>query len=78
MVIFTMVDKYCVELICMRVLVALITQLMTYLCVCVVCVYAGRCDQSFALVGDQVFMFGGFDEGGEFSKDLYVLNTGKH
>ncbi|XP_075885405.1 uncharacterized protein LOC142890337 [Nelusetta ayraudi] len=32
-------------------------------------------DQSFSLVGDQVFMFGGLDEGGEFSKDLYILTT---
>nr|XP_046232087.1 acyl-CoA-binding domain-containing protein 6 isoform X2 [Scatophagus argus] len=31
--------------------------------------------QSFALVGDQVFMFGGYDEGGDFCKDLHVLNT---
>ncbi|XP_068190075.1 rab9 effector protein with kelch motifs [Antennarius striatus] len=31
--------------------------------------------QSFALVGDQAFMFGGFDEAGDFCKDLHVLNT---
>uniref|UniRef100_A0A8P4KKU0 Rab9 effector protein with kelch motifs n=1 Tax=Dicentrarchus labrax TaxID=13489 RepID=A0A8P4KKU0_DICLA len=33
------------------------------------------CGQSFALVGDQLFMFGGYEEGGIFCKDLYVLNT---
>uniref|UniRef100_A0AAQ6IJ09 Uncharacterized protein n=1 Tax=Anabas testudineus TaxID=64144 RepID=A0AAQ6IJ09_ANATE len=33
------------------------------------------CDQSFALIGDQVFMFGGYGEGGDFCKDLYVLHT---
>ncbi|KAL7376827.1 hypothetical protein ABVT39_016593 [Epinephelus coioides] len=31
--------------------------------------------QSFALVGDQVFMFGGCEAGGDFCKDLHVLNT---
>uniref|UniRef100_A0A668RZM0 Zmp:0000001301 n=1 Tax=Oreochromis aureus TaxID=47969 RepID=A0A668RZM0_OREAU len=31
--------------------------------------------QSCALVGDQVFMFGGYGAGGDFCKDLYVLNT---
>ncbi|XP_071322899.1 uncharacterized protein [Trachinotus anak] len=32
--------------------------------------------QSFALVGDQgVFMFGGYGAGGDFCKDLHVLNT---
>ncbi|XP_037547873.1 rab9 effector protein with kelch motifs [Nematolebias whitei] len=31
--------------------------------------------QSFALCGNQIFMFGGFGAGGEFCKDLYVLNT---
>ncbi|XP_024124302.1 rab9 effector protein with kelch motifs isoform X1 [Oryzias melastigma] len=31
--------------------------------------------QSFALAGDQVFMFGGCGAGGDFCKDLYVLNT---
>ncbi|XP_072228179.1 uncharacterized protein [Leuresthes tenuis] len=31
--------------------------------------------QSFALAGDQVFMFGGYGAGGDFCKDLYVLNT---
>ncbi|XP_029985308.1 tip elongation aberrant protein 1-like [Sphaeramia orbicularis] len=31
--------------------------------------------QTWALVGDQVFMFGGFGSGGEFCKDLYVLDT---
>ncbi|XP_047425091.1 rab9 effector protein with kelch motifs [Mugil cephalus] len=31
--------------------------------------------QSFALVGDQVFMFGGYGAGGDFCKDLYVLTT---
>lgn len=36
-----------------------------------------RWGQSCALVGDQVFMFGGYGAGGEFCKDLYVLNTGK-
>uniref|UniRef100_A0A3P8TYH5 Zmp:0000001301 n=1 Tax=Amphiprion percula TaxID=161767 RepID=A0A3P8TYH5_AMPPE len=30
--------------------------------------------QSFALVGDQVFMFGGYGSGGEFCKDVYVLD----
>lgn len=40
-------------------------------CVC-------RCDQSFAPVGDQVFMFGGYGQSGDFCKDLYVLNTGEH
>ncbi|CAJ1071095.1 rab9 effector protein with kelch motifs isoform X1 [Xyrichtys novacula] len=33
------------------------------------------CGQNFALVGDQVFMFGGCDAGGDFCKDLHVLNT---
>lgn len=37
-----------------------------------------RHDQSFALVGDQVYMFGGYQEGGDFYKDLHVLNTGNH
>ncbi|XP_059213653.1 uncharacterized protein zmp:0000001301 [Centropristis striata] len=32
-------------------------------------------DQSFALVGDQVFMFGGHDAAGEFCKDFHVFNT---
>ncbi|KAK2818821.1 hypothetical protein Q5P01_024382 [Channa striata] len=32
------------------------------------------CDQSFALVSDQLFMFGGYGAGGDFCKDLYVLN----
>ncbi|XP_037609014.1 acyl-CoA-binding domain-containing protein 6 isoform X2 [Sebastes umbrosus] len=31
--------------------------------------------QSFALVGDQVFMFGGFEAGGDFCKDFHGLNT---
>ncbi|XP_041825478.1 rab9 effector protein with kelch motifs isoform X2 [Melanotaenia boesemani] len=31
--------------------------------------------QSFALAGDQVFMFGGYRTGGEFCKDLYVFNS---
>ncbi|XP_031711658.1 rab9 effector protein with kelch motifs [Anarrhichthys ocellatus] len=31
--------------------------------------------QSFALVGDQVFMSGGYEAGGDFCKDLHVLNT---
>ncbi|XP_051794829.1 uncharacterized protein zmp:0000001301 [Acanthochromis polyacanthus] len=31
--------------------------------------------QSFALVGDQVFMFGGYGAAGEFCKDVYVLST---
>nr|XP_061800295.1 rab9 effector protein with kelch motifs-like [Nerophis lumbriciformis] len=30
--------------------------------------------QGFALVGDQVFMFGGYGASGEFCKDLHVLN----
>ncbi|XP_029921594.1 rab9 effector protein with kelch motifs [Myripristis murdjan] len=34
-----------------------------------------RYDQTFALVGDQVFMFGGRGADGEFYKDLHVLNT---
>ncbi|XP_070707247.1 rab9 effector protein with kelch motifs [Pempheris klunzingeri] len=33
------------------------------------------CGQNFALVGDQVFMFGGFEAGGDFCKDLHILNT---
>uniref|UniRef100_UPI0037E875CC rab9 effector protein with kelch motifs n=1 Tax=Semicossyphus pulcher TaxID=241346 RepID=UPI0037E875CC len=33
------------------------------------------CGQSSALVGDQVFMFGGYEAGGDFCKDLHVLNT---
>ncbi|XP_015247223.1 PREDICTED: rab9 effector protein with kelch motifs-like [Cyprinodon variegatus] len=33
--------------------------------------------QSFAQAGDQVFMFGGYGAGGEFCKNLYVLNTEK-
>ncbi|XP_040915701.1 rab9 effector protein with kelch motifs [Toxotes jaculatrix] len=33
------------------------------------------CDQSFALVGDHVFMFGGYGAGGDFCRDLHVLNT---
>ncbi|XP_035995860.1 acyl-CoA-binding domain-containing protein 6 [Fundulus heteroclitus] len=33
--------------------------------------------QSFAQAGDQLFMFGGFGAGGDFSKNLYVLNTEK-
>ncbi|XP_060917881.1 rab9 effector protein with kelch motifs [Labrus mixtus] len=33
------------------------------------------CGQSFALVGDQLFMFGGHDAGGDFCKDLHVLST---
>ncbi|GLD51789.1 rab9 effector protein with kelch motifs [Lates japonicus] len=33
------------------------------------------CGQSFALVGDQVYMFGGYGAGGDFCKDLHVLNT---
>lgn len=56
---------------------ALMTPLHTisdvYHCVCLC-----RCDQSFALVGDRVFMFGGYEESGDFCKDLHVLNTGKH
>nr|XP_057915674.1 uncharacterized protein zmp:0000001301 [Doryrhamphus excisus] len=32
-------------------------------------------DQRFALVGDQVFMFGGYGASGEFCRDLHVLNT---
>ncbi|XP_074547020.1 uncharacterized protein LOC141805730 [Halichoeres trimaculatus] len=32
-------------------------------------------DQSFALVGDQVFMIGGFNAVGDFCKDLHVLST---
>ncbi|XP_034565078.1 rab9 effector protein with kelch motifs [Notolabrus celidotus] len=31
--------------------------------------------QSSALVGDQLFLFGGYDAGGDFCKDLHVLNT---
>ncbi|XP_054469031.1 uncharacterized protein zmp:0000001301 [Anoplopoma fimbria] len=31
--------------------------------------------QSFALVGDQVFMSGGYEAGGDFCKDFHVLNT---
>ncbi|XP_075312618.1 uncharacterized protein LOC142373299 [Odontesthes bonariensis] len=31
--------------------------------------------QDFAPAGDQVFMFGGYGAGGDFCKDLYVLNT---
>ncbi|XP_034048004.1 rab9 effector protein with kelch motifs [Thalassophryne amazonica] len=31
--------------------------------------------QSFGLVGDQLFMFGGHGADGEFCKDLYVLST---
>ncbi|XP_063746443.1 uncharacterized protein zmp:0000001301 [Eleginops maclovinus] len=33
------------------------------------------CGQSFALVGDQVFMFGGCEANGDFCKDVYVLRT---
>ncbi|KAM8744233.1 uncharacterized protein AB9X84_018278 isoform 1-T3 [Acanthopagrus schlegelii] len=33
------------------------------------------CDQSFALVGDQVFMYGGYEAAGDPCKDLHVLNT---
>ncbi|XP_053267644.1 rab9 effector protein with kelch motifs [Pleuronectes platessa] len=33
------------------------------------------CDQSLALVGDQLFMFGGHGAGGDFCKELHVLNT---
>lgn len=36
-----------------------------------------RCGQSFALVGDQAFMYGGYGTGGDLCKDLHVLNTGK-
>ncbi|KAI3361905.1 hypothetical protein L3Q82_001984 [Scortum barcoo] len=32
---------------------------------------------SFALVGDQVFLFGGHESGGDLCKDLHVLNTAK-
>ncbi|KAM3842225.1 RING finger protein B [Diretmus argenteus] len=34
-----------------------------------------RYDQTFALVADQVFMFGGCGEDGEYYKDIHVLNT---
>ncbi|XP_035464829.2 rab9 effector protein with kelch motifs [Scophthalmus maximus] len=34
------------------------------------------CGQSFALVGEQAFMFGGQGADGHFCKDLHVLNTG--
>ncbi|XP_029025733.1 rab9 effector protein with kelch motifs isoform X2 [Betta splendens] len=33
------------------------------------------CDQTSALVGDKVFMCGGYGEAGDFCKDLYVLST---
>ncbi|MEQ2230716.1 hypothetical protein ILYODFUR_032253, partial [Ilyodon furcidens] len=33
--------------------------------------------QSFTQAGDQIFMFGGYGAGGDFCKDLYVLNTEK-
>uniref|UniRef100_A0A3Q2FMA0 Rab9 effector protein with kelch motifs n=1 Tax=Cyprinodon variegatus TaxID=28743 RepID=A0A3Q2FMA0_CYPVA len=33
---------------------------------------------TFAQAGDQVFMFGGYGAGGEFCKNLYVLNTKLH
>lgn len=41
-----------------------------------VCEFLRRSDQSFALVGDQLFMFGGYEEKGAFCKDLHVLDTG--
>ncbi|KAM4634154.1 uncharacterized protein ACJ7VT_009849 [Polymixia lowei] len=36
---------------------------------------SARYSQTFALVGEQVFMFGGCGEDGEFYKDVHVLNT---
>uniref|UniRef100_A0A3Q3ICT2 Rab9 effector protein with kelch motifs n=1 Tax=Monopterus albus TaxID=43700 RepID=A0A3Q3ICT2_MONAL len=33
------------------------------------------CDQTFALAGNQVYMFGGYGAGGDFCKHLYVLKT---
>ncbi|KAF7648911.1 hypothetical protein LDENG_00150020 [Lucifuga dentata] len=36
-----------------------------------------RCSQTFALVGDQLFMFGGQGSDGEFCNDLHVLSTAK-
>nr|XP_020456647.1 host cell factor 2-like [Monopterus albus] len=35
------------------------------------------CDQTFALAGNQVYMFGGYGAGGDFCKHLYVLKTAK-
>ncbi|XP_056874667.1 uncharacterized protein zmp:0000001301 isoform X3 [Takifugu flavidus] len=32
-------------------------------------------DHSFALVGEQLFMFGGYEENGDFCRDLHVLNS---
>ncbi|KAF3702350.1 RING finger protein B [Channa argus] len=47
-----------------------------WLCVCFLCAaHVYSCDQSFALVSDQLFMFGGYGAGGDFCKDLYILNT---
>ncbi|TWW66888.1 Host cell factor [Takifugu flavidus] len=35
-------------------------------------------DHSFALVGEQLFMFGGYEENGDFCRDLHVLNSVLH
>lgn len=40
------------------------------------CLWSRRSDQSFALVGEQLFMFGGYEENGDFCRDLHVLNSG--
>uniref|UniRef100_H3C3E6 Zmp:0000001301 n=1 Tax=Tetraodon nigroviridis TaxID=99883 RepID=H3C3E6_TETNG len=39
------------------------------------CRVPGRSDESFALVGGQVFMLGGFEDSGDFCKDVFVLNA---